>query len=153
MMQLIAKMQAANDERNPFMLARSLFIEWVYYGPDVLNYAWSFAPLVERWEATAEAGEIEAALEALKGSTADHFRQYDAEVDAGILAALVAPYMKHIDGRFIPEELLPAASDPAGWATSSSINPFLTTRKRWRNCWPRATKRPLQSSPKTRRTN
>ena len=54
MMQLIAKMQAANDERNPFMLARSLFIEWVYYGPDVLNYAWSFAPLVERWEATAE---------------------------------------------------------------------------------------------------
>jgi hypothetical protein len=117
MMQLIAKMQAANDERNPFMLARSLFIEWVYYGPDVLNYAWSFAPLVERWEATAEAGEIEAALEALKGSTADHFRQYDAEVDAGILAALVAPYMKHIDGRFIPEELLPAASDPTGWAS------------------------------------
>ena len=116
-MQLISKMQVANAERNPYMLARSLFIEWVYYGPDALNYAWAFAPLVERWEATEEAGEIDAVIEELSGRTESHFRQYDADVDRDILAALVAPYLAHIDAEFVPEALQSAASNPTEWAT------------------------------------
>ena len=115
-MQLISKMQAANAERNPHMLARSLFIEWVYYGPDALNYAWSFAPLVERWEATEAAEEIDAVIAELQGRTAEHFRQYDANVDRDIMAALVAPYFEHIDPAFVPDELEAAASDPSDWA-------------------------------------
>lgn len=115
-MQLISKMQAANAERNPYMLARSLFIEWVYYGPDALNYAWAFAPLVERWEATEAAGEIDSVIEELRGRTESHFRQYDADVDRDIMAALVAPYLDHIDAEFVPEALQSAASDPNEWA-------------------------------------
>lgn len=116
-MQLISKMQAANAERNPYMLARSLFIEWIYYGPDALSFAWAFAPLVERWEATEAAGEIDAVIEELRGRTESHFRQYDAEVDRDILAALVAPYLAHIDDEFVPEALQSAASNPDEWAS------------------------------------
>ena len=115
-MQLISNMQAANAERNPYMLARSLFIEWVYYGPDALNYAWSFAPLVERWEATEAAGETDAVIAQLQARTEDHFRQYDATVDRDIMAALVAPYFDHIDPAFVPEALQAAESDPDNWA-------------------------------------
>ncbi len=115
-MQVIDKMQAANANRNPYMLARSLFIEWVYYGPDALNYAWSFAPLVERWEATEAAGEIDATIEGLQERTEDHFRQYDADVDRDIMAALVAPYFDHIDSDFVPAALKSAASNPIAWA-------------------------------------
>lgn len=115
-MQVIDKMQAANANRNPYILARSLFIEWVYYGPDALNYAWSFAPLVERWEATEAAGEIDATIEDLQERTEDHFRQYDADVDRDIMAALVAPYFDHIDSDFVPAALKSAASNPIAWA-------------------------------------
>ena len=115
-MQLISNMQAANAERNPYMLARSLFIEWVYYGPDALNYAWSFAPLVERWEVTQAAGEVDAVIAQLQARTEDHFRQYDATVDQDIMAALVAPYFDHIDPVFVPEALQAAESDPDNWA-------------------------------------
>ena len=115
-MQLISNMQSANAERNPYMLARSLFIEWVYYGPDALNYAWSFAPLVERWEATEAAGETDTVIAQLQARTKDHFRQYDATVDRDIMAALVAPYFDHIDPAFVPEALQAAESDPDNWA-------------------------------------
>lgn len=115
-MQLISKMQAANAERNPYMLARSLFIEWVYYGPDALNYALAFSPLVERWEATEAAGEIDAVIEELRGRTESHFRQYDADVDRDIMAALVAPYMAHIDPQYVPDALQSAAANPTEWA-------------------------------------
>ena len=115
-MQLISNMQAANAERNPYILARSLFIEWVYYGPDALNYAWSFAPLVERWEATEAAGETDAVIAQLQARTEDHFRQYDATVDRDIMAALVVPYFDHIDPAFVPEALQAAESDPDNWA-------------------------------------
>lgn len=115
-MQLISKMQSANAERNPYMLARSLFIEWVYYGPDALNFAWSFAPLVERWEATEAAGEIDAVLKELQDRTEGHFRQYDAVVDRDILAALVPPYFNHIDQAFVPDALRAAVSNPSDWA-------------------------------------
>jgi len=115
-MQLISLMHAANDERAPYMLARSLFIEWVYYGPDVLNYAWSFAALIEKWEALEEADALDETIEKLKSQTADHFRQYDAAVDEGLMAALVHPYLEHVGAEFVPDAMEEAATDAEGWS-------------------------------------
>ena len=115
-MQLIAQMQDANAERQPYMLARSLFIEWLFYGPDVLNYAWSFAALIENWESLAAAGELDGTIEALKSSTSDHFRQYDAVVDEALMAALVDPYLNHVGAEFVPEAMKDATGDPEVWA-------------------------------------
>jgi len=116
LMQLISEIQSANADRHPYMLARSLFIEWIYYGPDILNFAWSHAPLIERWGALEEAGELEATLNNLSDRLDNHLRQYDAEVDEGVLAALVAPYFEHMDAQFIPVAMSGAINSPEQWA-------------------------------------
>ena len=59
-MQLIEN-ASGNAERNPTCWPEAC-IEWAYYGPDALNYAWSFAPLVERWDATEAAGETDSVI-------------------------------------------------------------------------------------------
>ncbi|MDA0912464.1 MAG: S46 family peptidase [Bacteroidetes bacterium] len=115
-MQLIAEIQAVNADHNRYYLARSLFIEWVYYGPDILNFAWNFSSLIEKWEGFESEEELNAERMKLEAITRDHFRQYDATVDAAIMAALVEPYIKHMDAEFIPEELLVAQKTPEVWS-------------------------------------
>lgn len=114
-MRVISSIQSENEALFPFQLARSMFIEWVYYGPDILNFAQSFSPLIQDWEALEEKGELEDALNALKAQTEGHFRQYEARVDEGIMASLRDPYLKHMDAQFIPEQFM-NSGDAAGWA-------------------------------------
>ena len=116
LMQLISEIQSANADRHPYLLARSLFIEWVYYGPDILNFAWSHAPLIERWDALEEAGELEAMLDQMSDAFDDHLRQFDAGVDEAVLAALVMPYFQHMNPQFIPEAMSDAINAPEQWA-------------------------------------
>lgn len=115
-MQLIAEIQAINAEHNRYYLARSLFIEWVYYGPDILNFAWNFSSLIEKWEDFESEDERDAERTKLEAITKDHFRQYDSYVDAAIMASLVKPYLKHIDAEFVPEELFAAQKTPEDWS-------------------------------------
>lgn len=117
-MQLISELQAANAELHPVSLARNLFIEWVYYGPDILNFAWSYAPLIERWEALEASGELGSTVQGLQGALDDHFRQYDPAVDQAMLAALVGPYAEHIDSQFMPAALAQSLENPQAWAES-----------------------------------
>ena len=85
--------------------ARSLFIELVYYGPDALNFALGFKPLIEGWESLEEAGKLEGQLSQSRELIAGHFRHYDAQVDEAILAALLSPYVAAIHPDLCPEVL------------------------------------------------
>lgn len=114
-MRVISAMQAENSALFPFKMARSMFIEWVYYGPDVLSFAQSFSSLIESWEKLEDAGELEGVIADLQSGTADHFRQYEARVDEDILASLIAPYSAHMEPKFIPE-ILQNIHDPQKWA-------------------------------------
>jgi hypothetical protein len=114
-MRVISTIQSENEALFPFQLARSMFIEWVYYGPDILSFAQSFSPLIQDWEALEEKGELEDVITAMQVRTVDHFRQYDARVDEGVMASLLDPYLKHLDAQFIPEQLQ-SAGESEGWA-------------------------------------
>jgi len=116
-MRLISSMQAENEALFPFQMARSMFIEWVYYGPDILSYAQSFALLIQNWESLEEKGELDGAISDLKGKTSNHFRQYEARVDEGVMAALLDPYREHLDVQFVPESMQ-NATNAEDWASS-----------------------------------
>lgn len=116
-MRLISSMQAENEALFPYQMARSMFIEWVYYGPDILSYAQSFAPLIQNWNSLEEKGELDGTISDLKGRTSNHFRQYEARVDEGVMAALLDPYREHLDVQFVPESMQNATNAEA-WASS-----------------------------------
>lgn len=115
-MQLISKIQIIHADHFTNQLAHSLFIEWLYYGPDVLNFAQSFAPLIQNWDNLLASGQLESQLERAKVMTTEHFKRYDATVDQGILASLVAPYSEHIAPELMPTALVGAQADPYQWA-------------------------------------
>ena len=102
---LFADIAAQNEVHFPLKEARSLFIELVYYGPDALNFALGFKPLIEGWESLKEAGKLEGQLSQSRELIAGHFRHYDAQVDEAILAALLSPYVDAIHPDLCPEVL------------------------------------------------
>jgi hypothetical protein len=126
-MRVISTIQSENEALFPFQLARSMFIEWVYYGPDILSFAQSFSPLIQDWEELEEKGELEDVITAMQARTVDHFRQYDARVDQGVMASLLDPYLKHLDAQFIPEQLQ-SAGESEGWAKEVFEKVYLQTR-------------------------
>ncbi len=101
----VPAIQALNTEYFPYQTARALFIEYVYYGADILNFAHAFGKAIESG-AEMEASEWEATLESLRGTVSGHFRTYDAATDQAILAALTGPYIEHTPRpEFLPEAL------------------------------------------------
>ena len=82
-----------------------------------MSYAQSFAPLIQNWESLEEKGELDGAISDLKGKTSNHFRQYEARVDEGVMAALLDPYREHLDVQFVPESMQ-NATNAEDWASS-----------------------------------
>lgn len=102
---LFSDIETQNEMFFPLQEARSLFIELAYYGPDALNFAMAFKPLIEDWDALEESGDLEGQLMETRELVAGHFRQYDAQVDESILAALLPPYVAAIQPDLCPDVL------------------------------------------------
>ena len=95
---VVADIAELNAQYFPYLEARSLFIEWVYYGPDALNYAHGFSGLIEgepgeKWDET---------LESMRSAEAGFRRDFDASVDEQLMARLLEAYLQ-----WMPETLLP----------------------------------------------
>lgn len=105
-----------NAQFLPLVEARSMFIELAYYGPEVLNFALGFGPLIENWEALESKGKLEQALTDARESIAPFFRQYHAEVDERILAALIPTYVEQVQVPFLPESLQDLSVDGTSFA-------------------------------------
>lgn len=109
----VPAIQALNAEYFPYQTARSLFIEYVYYGADILNFAHGFRNAIENGNDLEAAGEWEATLESLRASVTAHFRTYDAATDEALLAALTGPYMAHLpDAAWLPQPLQGVTDGP-----------------------------------------
>lgn len=102
----VPAIQALNAEYFPYQTARALFIEYVYYGADILNFAHAFRNAIESGAELEEKGEWQSTLESLRGAVSGHFRTYDAATDEAILAALTGPYIAHTPRpEFLPQAL------------------------------------------------
>ena len=99
------KIQVANSDYFPYLEARALFIELVYYGPDILLHAFDFAALIEDWENLESSGKLNDEIASLLEANSEYARNYDAEVDERLLGDLVSTYLDLIPPNFIPEKL------------------------------------------------
>ncbi|MDA0728627.1 MAG: S46 family peptidase [Bacteroidetes bacterium] len=114
---VIDDIAAVNATYFPYLEARSLFIEWVYYGPDLLNYAHGFQGLIEG----VEGEEREALLTRLRGEEAGFWKNCDPLVDKDLMARLVTGYLKWMPEALVPQGLEEEVSKAGGgveWAES-----------------------------------
>jgi hypothetical protein len=102
---VVTRIQEANAEYFPLMEARSLFIELVYYGPEILLHAFGFSDIIENWEALEENGGLEAAISAVLHINDEYARNYSAEVDEQLLDGLVSTYLEIMPNGLVPSQL------------------------------------------------
>ena len=111
----IDQIQAANANYFSYLEARALFIELVYYGPDILLHAFNFANLIDDWDNLESSGKLDDEIASLLEANSEYARNYDASVDERLLGDLVSTYLD-----LIPETLTPAQMSSDFYSSSSS---------------------------------
>lgn len=116
--EVIADIQAVNASYFPFLEGRWRFIEFVYYGPDILNFAMGFNELIaSAGEKAVSDSAWAASREAKLGAAEDFLRTFDPAVDQQLMAALVGLYVDGMEPSFVPAGLQDL-SDPEGFAAN-----------------------------------
>lgn len=89
----------------PYAMARDLFVEMVYYGPDILRFADSYREVIEEHDRLRAEGKLDAALARLKESSAAYFKDHDPELDKRVFKALLPIYREHVPPALAPTML------------------------------------------------
>jgi len=72
-------------ENNKYQLGRDYLIEFYFYGPEMLRFSSRFTNLIENYDSLETTGQLTTVLEGLKKGLPSFFKNYDANVDKGIL--------------------------------------------------------------------
>ena len=87
----------------PLAVSRDLFVEMVYYGPEVLRFADGFRELVEDQAKLEADGKFRTKADERAGNIHGFFKDYDATVDEQVFKALLPIYRANV----------PVANQPA----------------------------------------
>lgn len=86
-------------------VARDLFIEMVYYGPEILRFADGYRDLLNNHDALRRQGKLEEAQARLGDAAKAYFKDYDVEVDKRVFKALLPIYRQYMPSALSPEVL------------------------------------------------
>lgn len=95
---LLAKFQEEFKAMEKYQLARDLYVEELYYGPEVLRFALGFATLKEGFGTP----EFEQKLKKLKSNTKSFFKNYDLATDKEVFISASSMYADAIAPSFLP---------------------------------------------------
>jgi Flp pilus assembly protein TadD len=79
-------------------LARNMFIEMFYYGPEIIRFAYGFNDLT--------GDDFAAKVAKKKEGVVGYFKNYDAQVDQQIMSKLMGLYIKNLSEDLQPKELI-----------------------------------------------
>ncbi len=91
------------EDFKEYSMARSMFIELFYYGPEILRFSRSFASLTEEGM-TIEDQKIE--IEKLRKQAEKYFKNYDTKVDMQLFNAMVPEYLGSVTASLAPANVL-----------------------------------------------
>lgn len=109
---VLPSLEALYAEYVPLATARDLFVEMVYYGPEILRFADGFRELTEEHLRLDGEGKFEAKAAERSAALPGFYKDYDVEVDKRVFKALLPIYrasvpvsgqpavLKEIDTRF-----------------------------------------------------
>jgi hypothetical protein len=127
-------LQALYAQYTPYATARDLFIEMVYYGPEILRFADRYRELFENFERLQAEGKLDAELEKLDAGAAAYFKDYDMEVDKRVFKALLPIYRKHMAPTLAPDVLAEIdqryKGDSDAWIDALYASSIFTSKER-----------------------
>lgn len=100
---ILGQLKSAQEDAERYQLARELFIEYVYYGPEIIRFANRFDKVVENYAELKANGELEAKLDGLRAQVKSHFKDYNRGVDMKVFEALTPLYLENLESELRPE--------------------------------------------------
>ena len=91
-------------ELKDYRMAREVFIEYFFYGPEIFSFANSFHDVITNAETLEQEGKLAEAVAKLKAGAEGHFKDYHLPTDRAIFEELTALYMEYMPAAMIPDE-------------------------------------------------
>lgn len=85
-------LQGLHTDVAPYELARNLFIEFYFYGPEILNFTRRVDGLIAAIEAEEDEEKVAALRQKAVGAVANHFKNYDLATDKQVFENLIPIY-------------------------------------------------------------
>jgi hypothetical protein len=102
---LISEFEVLYADIEPYQLGRDYFIEYFFYGPELMYFASSFRNLVEDYKELKKSDKLDETIEGLKGRVEGHFKDYHEPTDRLIFEKLTELYTLNAPEEFQPEIL------------------------------------------------
>lgn len=98
----IIALQSLNADIHDYALAREVFIEYYFYGPELYKFANTFADVVLRYDELNASGELTKKIDGLKASVPAFFKDYHQPTDELLYEKLTALYFEYMPSQLIP---------------------------------------------------
>lgn len=89
---VLGELNDLHAEIEPYQLARDLFIEFFFYGPEILNFTRKVDALIGAIETEQDEEKIADLREKAVRAVASHFKNYDLETDRKVFEKLLGEY-------------------------------------------------------------
>ncbi len=101
---VVPELNELHRQIRPYQLGRDLFIEMIFYGPQILNFTRRFNALFDAIEAEDSEKIAELRTKAVRSAT-NFFDKYAVEADQEIFAQLLAIYSQNVQQNLQPSAL------------------------------------------------
>ena len=100
---VIERIKTANSDYFKYLEARALFIEFVYYGPEILLHAFEFKEIIENYDELLASGELKEKLDEALFINEEYQKNYNSTVDENVFSALSEGYLDYISEGIEPQ--------------------------------------------------
>jgi len=102
---VIDELNQLQEENQKYEFARNMFIEYFYYGPEAVSFAFEFYSLVFKYDDLEASGKVNEEINRLQNSSKSFFKNFNAELDRKIFDALTPLYAEYVDPALLPINL------------------------------------------------
>jgi len=113
---VLQKLDSLYKLMEPHAIAREAFVEYVYYGPELFNFAYKFNDLVNNYDTLQAKGKLQSTIDVLKADARLFYKDFDLDTEIAIYEALTPLYrsaqtIRNMSGINDKPELLPVFDD------------------------------------------
>ncbi|MBK7130621.1 MAG: S46 family peptidase [Crocinitomicaceae bacterium] len=100
---IIDELDQLQAEYGRYEFARNMYIEYFYYGPEIISFAFDFYELAFRYDELESEGKLEETITGLKNNVKSFYKDYNAQLDQSIFHELTPLYAGYVSTDLLPE--------------------------------------------------
>jgi hypothetical protein len=106
---VLPKLKALYNEANHLNFEAQLFVEYMYYGPELFNFSYRFHDLMANYDTLKAQGKVQAAIDELKKGARAFYKDFDLSTEMQIHARLKPLYEQKYNNKDIVDSMNEAA--------------------------------------------